>query len=51
MAEALPPREPMTVAGEEIDVWRDAFRVLQAFEIQSTLLPFLAVQLEPLLAT
>jgi amidase len=38
---ALPPPEHRTIAGEEIDAWRDAFRVIQGFEIQSTLLPFI----------
>jgi amidase len=30
----------MDVAGEEYDAWRNAFRFIQGFEIQSTLLPF-----------
>lgn len=38
---ALPRPEHRTIAGEEIDNWRDAFRVIQGFEIQSTLLPFI----------
>ncbi len=38
--EKLPKPERMDIAGEEIDAWRDAFRVIQGFEIQSTLLPF-----------
>jgi amidase len=38
--EALPRPELMDVAGEETDNWRDAFRILQGFEIQSTLMPF-----------
>jgi amidase len=29
------------VAGEEIEEWRDAFRLIQGFELQSTLLPFI----------
>jgi hypothetical protein len=29
----------MTIAGDKIDTWRDAFRVIQGFEIQSSLLP------------
>ena len=28
------------LAGEDTDSWRDAFRVIQGFEIQSTLFPF-----------
>ncbi len=38
---ALPKPEHREVAGEAIDDWRNAFRVIQAFEIQSTLLPFI----------
>ena len=38
---ALPAPEHRTLAGEEIDEWRDAFRLIQGFEIQSTLLPFI----------
>ena len=38
---ALPAPEHRTVAGEEIDEWRDAFRLIQGFELQSTLLPFI----------
>lgn len=41
LAPALPPPEPMTVAGDQIEDWRNAFRVIQAHEIQSTLLPFI----------
>lgn len=36
----LPEPARMDIAGDEIDSWRDAFRVIQGFEIQSTLLPF-----------
>jgi amidase len=36
----LPEPEHRVIAGEEIDSWRDAFRLIQGFEIQSTLLPF-----------
>ena len=38
---ALPAPEHRTVAGEEIDEWRDTFRLIQGFELQSTLLPFI----------
>lgn len=38
---ALPAPEHRTIAGEDIDEWRDAFRLIQGFEIQSTLLPFI----------
>ena len=38
---ALPQAERKIVAGADIDTWRDAFRVIQGFEIQSTLLPFI----------
>jgi amidase len=38
---ALPKPEHSEVAGEAIDDWRNAFRVIQGFEIQSTLLPFI----------
>jgi amidase len=38
---ALPKPEHRTIAGEQIDAWRNAFRVIQGFEIQSTLLPFI----------
>lgn len=38
---ALPQAERKIVAGADIDDWRDAFRVIQGFEIQSTLLPFI----------
>ena len=37
---ALPQAERKIIAGEDTDSWRDAFRVIQGFEIQSTLLPF-----------
>ena len=37
---ALPHAERKMLAGEDTDSWRDAFRVIQGFEIQSTLLPF-----------
>ena len=33
--------EQHILAGEDIDDWRDAFRLIQGFEIQSTLLPFI----------
>jgi amidase len=38
---ALPAPEHRKIAGEEIDDWRNAFRIIQGFEIQSTLLPFI----------
>ena len=38
---ALPAPEHRTIAGEEIGDWRNAFRIIQGFEIQSTLLPFI----------
>jgi len=39
---ALPKAEHMELASEEeIAAWRNAFRVIQGFEIQSTLLPFI----------
>ncbi len=38
---ALPQAERKIIAGNDIDSWRDAFRVIQGFEIQSTLLPFI----------
>lgn len=38
--EKLPKSERMDIAGQEIDAWRDAFRVIQGFEVKSTLLPF-----------
>jgi amidase len=38
---ALPSPEHRTVVGEEIAEWRDAFRLIQGFELQSTLLPFI----------
>ena len=37
---ALPELERMDVAGDDYESWRDAFRFIQGFEIQSTLLPF-----------
>jgi amidase len=37
----FPKPEHMTIAGEEIGDWRNAFRLIQGFEIQSTLLPFI----------
>jgi len=36
----LPQAERKIIAGDDIDDWRDAFRAIQGFEIQSTLLPF-----------
>ncbi len=38
---ALPEPEHEEIAGQEIDEWRNAFRLIQGFEIQSTLLPFI----------
>ena len=38
---ALPAPEHRTIIGDEIDQWRDAFRLIQGFELQSTLLPFI----------
>ena len=38
---ALPQAERKILAGADIDAWRDAFRLIQGFEIQSTLLPFI----------
>ncbi len=38
---ALPQAERKILAGSDIGAWRDAFRVIQGFEIQSTLLPFI----------
>src|SRR5262245_44361610 len=40
LGRALPATERRSLAGDEIDAWGDAFRVLQGVEIQSTLLPF-----------
>jgi amidase len=37
----LPSITLKDVAGEALDDWRHAFRIIQAFEIQSTLLPFI----------
>jgi amidase len=37
----LPEPEHQEIAGEEIADWRNAFRLVQGFEIQSTLLPFI----------
>jgi amidase len=37
---ALPKPEHMDVVGEEFDVWRNAFRFNQGYELQSTLMPF-----------
>jgi amidase len=37
----LPAPELRDIADDEIDAWRNAFRVIQAYEIQSTLLPFI----------
>jgi len=41
LAGALPKPEHMTIAGDDIGDWRNAFRLIQGFEIQSTLLPFI----------
>ena len=38
---ALPAPEHRDIAGEAIDDWRNAFRLIQGFELQSTLLPFI----------
>ncbi len=38
---SLPQAERNIVAGAHLGGWRDAFRVIQGFEIQSTLLPFI----------
>ncbi|HXG79358.1 MAG TPA: amidase [Methyloceanibacter sp.] len=47
---ALPTPEHRIIAGDEIEAWRNAFSAIQAFELQSTLLPFIkshAVKLGP----
>jgi len=41
LSSQLPPTEHQDVAGEALDDWRNAFRIIQGFEIQSTLLPFI----------
>jgi amidase len=41
IAPELPKPERLSIAGEEIADWRNAFRLIQGFEIQSTLLPFI----------
>ena len=41
LAGVLPKPEHTTVAGDDIGDWRNAFRLIQGFEIQSTLLPFI----------
>jgi amidase len=41
IGEAWPAPERLTIASEGIDDWREAFRSIQGFEIQSTLLPFI----------
>lgn len=41
IAGALPKPDHQEVAGEALDDWRNAFRLIQGFEIQSTLLPFI----------
>jgi amidase len=38
---ALPVPEHRDVIGEALDEWRNAFRIIQGFELQSTLLPFI----------
>jgi amidase len=38
---ALPVPEHRDIAGDELEDWRNAFRLIQGFEIQSTLLPFI----------
>jgi amidase len=40
LAGVIPKPEHMEIAGEDIVDWRKAFAVIQGFEIQSTLLPF-----------
>src|SRR5689334_19231667 len=41
---ALPRPEHVEIDGEEeVAAWRNAFRLIQGFEIQSTLLPFISV--------
>ena len=37
---ALPAPEHIEIAGDDIASWRDAFRIIQGHEIQSTLMPF-----------
>ncbi|MEZ5828474.1 MAG: amidase [Hyphomicrobiales bacterium] len=41
LAGAIPKPERMDIAGEDIVEWRKAFATIQAFEIQSSLLPFI----------
>jgi amidase len=38
---ALPQPERKIIAGDDMDDWRNAFRIIQGFEIRSTLLPFI----------
>ena len=40
LAGVIPKPEHMDIAGEDIEAWRKAFAIIQGFEIQSTLLPF-----------
>jgi amidase len=40
LASALPLLDPIVIAGDDLPAWADAFRLIQAFEIQSTLMPF-----------
>ena len=37
----FPTQERREIAGGSINAWRDAFRLIQGFEIQATLLPFI----------
>ncbi len=41
LSDTLPAYEQREIAGGESAEWRDAFRIIQGFEIQSTLLPFI----------
>ncbi len=48
IAHALPTQERLDVAGEAFDAWRNAFRAIQGFELQSTLMPFALAHAEGL---
>ncbi|MGB6906930.1 MAG: amidase family protein, partial [Methyloceanibacter sp.] len=48
IAAALPTQERLDVAGEAFDAWRNAFRAIQGFELQSTLMPFALAHAEGL---
>jgi amidase len=48
LTHTLPPLDAMEIAGPDLAAWADAFRIIQASEIQTTLMPFALAHAEHL---